>query len=839
SLKRNQFGGTFGGRIIRDKLFFFGGYQSSRIRQDPSATTAFVATTAALAGDFSQLDGPGCQSNGAARVIKDPATGSPLTNYHINPARFDPAALKLATYLPTTTDPCGKVLFGTPVQSNETQYISRVDWNINSKNIVYGRYFYDDYNLAAFFNPKNILVTATSGNAQRVQSFALGETYTVSPQLVNAFHFAFSRRRIDRGPNANGINAAALGVNNVYQGTNNYLQLSVTNGGFAIGSGTGALGIFNVNSFQEADDLDWMHGKHRFAFGVDVIRTQNNVNSHFEDNGWFQFSGIYSNDPLLDFLTGYMNRYEQTMPQQIAYRQTVLGLYGQDTFHITSKLVMNAGLRWEPTLFPQDVFARGSSFSRAAFNAGQTSQVFTNAPAGMFFYGDTGVPRAFTKDTLTNFSPRLGFVYDLDGSGNTVVRTGGAILYDTLGTYLTYRVTANNLPYGITVSNQSGPYQFSNPWAKVPGGNPFPLPFNPPKNFVFPQAASQVILPDQIRPVTMAQWNAGVQHQFSPNWVASLSYLGNRTYNMMLGNEVNPAVYIPGTWTGPGSCGPLTISPGVGKACSSTANTQNRRVLNLANPAIGKYYGQQTLTYDRGFADYHGMLVAVEHRFANNYTLLVNYTWSKCMHIGPINSIGIEGVIQNPYNPRSDYGPCTYDATHIFNMTSVVTSDLKTSSRLIRAMLNQWEFAPIVRYQTGLPFSPLTGTDNSLTGIGVDRPNVTGVDPYAHGSRTAALYQFLNASKANPSFVPNPLGTFGNAGRDSLRGPGYFDIDASVSRMFNITERLKLTLRFEAFNALNHPNFNPPNPSLASSSFGRITSALDPRILQGAIKVTF
>src|SRR5262249_28808360 len=151
-------------------------------------------------------------------------------------------------------------------------------------------------------------------------------------------------------------------------------------------------------------------------------------------------------------LMGYMNKYEQTMPQTHAYRQTVLGLYGQDTFHLTPKLVMNAGLRWEPTLFPQDVFARGSTFSRAAFDAGQTSLVFPNAPAGMFFDGDKAVPRAFTKDTFTNFSPRLGFVYNPDGDGKTVLRTGGAILYDTLGTFLTYRVTANNLPYGITVS---------------------------------------------------------------------------------------------------------------------------------------------------------------------------------------------------------------------------------------------------------------------------------------------------------------------------------------------------------------------------------------------------
>ena len=149
SLKRNQFGGTFGGRIIRDKLFFFGGFQQSDIRQDPSGSSAFVPTAAALAGDFSALDGAACQANGVARVIDDPATGKPLPNDHINPNRFDPAALALVKYLPKTTNPCGKVAYGVPVIYNARQYVTRVDWTINPKNSLYGRYLQDNYNQPA------------------------------------------------------------------------------------------------------------------------------------------------------------------------------------------------------------------------------------------------------------------------------------------------------------------------------------------------------------------------------------------------------------------------------------------------------------------------------------------------------------------------------------------------------------------------------------------------------------------------------------------------------------------------------------------------------------------
>ena len=174
SLKRNQFGGTLGGKIIRDKLFYFGGFQQSNIRQDPSASTAFVPTAAALTGDFSVLDGAGCQSKGVARAILDPTNGQPLPNRQISPSRFDPASLALAKYLPTgAADACGKVSYGIPVQSNESQYVGRVDWIVNTKHSLYGRYFIDNYDLAAFFDPKNDTSEAESRGKSEAQTAQL------------------------------------------------------------------------------------------------------------------------------------------------------------------------------------------------------------------------------------------------------------------------------------------------------------------------------------------------------------------------------------------------------------------------------------------------------------------------------------------------------------------------------------------------------------------------------------------------------------------------------------------------------------------------------------------
>ena len=830
SLKRNQFGGTFGGRIIRDKLFFFGGVQETIVRQNPSGSSAFIPTTAALNGDFSALDGAGCQTSGLARAIKDPATGTPLANDFLNPNRFDPAALALLKYLPVASaNSCGKISYGVPVIYNARQYVVRVDWTLNAKHSVYGRYLQDNYNQPAPFSTTNYLYTTTLGVSQRPQTIVLGDTYEINPSTLNSFHFTFGRKYVARFPNSNGLDPAKLGVQNIFTpplATDN-LQLAVTSSFSTGGSGFSKWG---VTSFQEADDVDLTRGNHQMAFGVDVLRTQDNQNDEYNDSGTFSFNGQYSNDPLLDFLTGTMNNFTQTLQQDYSYRQTLVALYGQDTIRLTPRLVANVGLRWEPTLPSHDYFNRGSVFSLAGFAAGHVSSVFPNAPPGQYFYGDPGVTKSFTGDHWLNLSPRVGFVLDPRGDGKTTIRIGGGVLFDSFGTFLTYRVTGQNAPWGVTVSETSGPYQFSNPWGNVAGGNPFPLPLFPPPNYVFPLSAADTFLPSKALAPTTAVWNFGVQHQFASNWIATITYLGNETSHLMLGNEINPAVYIPG------NCGTA--------ACSTTSNTQARRFLNQINPNTGKYFSTMDFADEGISANYEGMLASIEHRLANNYTILANYTRSKCLGVGPVTSLG-GAVIENPANPRGDYGPCSYDVPNLFNVSFVYSSHFGHGG-FASYLLSDWQIAPLMRYATGFPVNPLSGLDNSRTGVGLDRPNVvSGVDPYIHSGRTSSLFQWINPA----AFAQNAVGTFGTAGHFSLRTPGYFDMDAALSRKFNVGERFALETRVEAFNVTNHPNFGGstpstgvglgPNVTRSSSSFGRITTAGDPRILQGALKVIF
>jgi hypothetical protein len=830
SLKRNQFGGTFGGRIIRDKLFFFGGVQETIVRQNPSGSSAFVPTAAALNGDFSAIDGAGCQSSHTARTVLDPATGKPLVNNHIDPSRFDPASLALIKYLPVASaNSCGQVNYGVPVIYNARQYVARVDWIISTKHSLYGRYLQDNYDQPAPWDPANILYTTTLGVTQKPQTFVLGDTYAINANTLNSFHFTFGRKFIARFPNSNGIDPADLGVMNIYTPplAQDNLQVGVTGDFTTGGSGYSKWG---VNSFQEADDVDLTRGKHQIAFGVDLIRTQDNQNDEYNDSGTFSFNGQYSNEPLLDFLLGRMNNFTQTLQQDYSYRQTLIELYAQDTIRLTPKLVANVGLRWEPTLPPHDYFNRGSTFSMEGYTRGVVSSVFPNAPPGQYFYGDPGVTKSFTHDHWLNLSPRLGFVYDPRGDGKTVVRVGGGILFDSLGTFLTYRVTGQNAPWGVTVTEGNGPYQFNNPWSTVPGGNPFPLPLFPPSNYVFPLSASDTFLPPKALPPVLQTWNLGVQHQFAENWIATVTYLGNSTSHLMIGNEYNPAVYIPGM------CGAT--------ACSTTGNTQARRVLTRINPNAGKYFSSTDYADNGISANYEGVLASIEHRLADNYTILANYTYSRCHGVVPVTSLG-GPTIQNPSNPRGDYGPCTYDVPNLFNASVIYYSHLQGHGAL-SLLLNNWQIAPLLRYETGFPVNPVSGRDNSLTGVGLDRPDVVPGQPvYTHGSHSSKLYQWVNPAR----FVQNATGQFGNAGHFSLRTPSYFDVDAALSRVFKFAEVFNLEARVEAFNLTNHPNFGGPtpstgvslgpNPTLSSSSFGRITTAGDPRILQGALKLTF
>lgn len=855
SLKRNQFGGTFGGHIVKDKLFFFGGYQGTRNKQVSNATSYCLPTPAELAGDFSKMGGS-CAKNAAdGSNLVNPATGAKINTTagtpgyrQVDTSTYSAPSLAFVKYLPLAQeDPFGLVSVALPANNQEDQYIGRVDWNLSQRHTMYGRYYITNYKAPSYYSPTNILLSTTAGNDERVQTATYGDIFNLSPTVVNTFRATWARRRDNRGPTAGGINAKTLGIN-VYTYVPVDFRLSVTNGP-AAGCGTCSPGFFNSNSEDFSDDIDYQHGKHSFAFGAEYIRAADNTNAGYLQNGQYTFNGQLSGvnnknvgEGILDFLTGRMQSFGQSRSQQTAFRQNIFSFYGQDTWHLTTNLTFTYGLRYEPLLYQTDKFGRGSTFDQAAFNSNTHSTIYPNAPAGTLYPGDPGIPKNLTNNRLNNFSPRVGLA--INASPRTVFRLGGAMMYDSPALFLNQR-QITNAPFtneiGIT-----GNLSFANPYQNYPGGSPFPGVFPPDKTSVFPTQGAYVIMKRDARTPVIYQWTASLQQDLGKGWNFSANYLGNRNVHQYIGVYPNRATYIPGTSTGlAGSCGPLVAPnlPAAGSACSTTAsaNANARTPLSLANPAQGAYY-TPTLTVidDHGFSNYNGGIFTIQHR-AGNFNFLANYTWSKCLDLADNQGDIAGAVLQNSGNPRGDYGACGFDVRNIANITFVTESKFASLHGLAAALANGWQIAPLVRMTSGTPINVVTGSDVSLTAQAQDRPNLVPNVPLRTNVKVTSLAANGNRFYFNKAaFTAAPTGTFGNLPRNFLRTPNYYNVDLSVSRNFNVYERLRFQLRLESFNVLNHPNltgFGTSNP--ASGTFGYANSAADPRIFQAAGRFTF
>jgi hypothetical protein len=636
-----------------------------------------------------------------------------------------------------------------------------------------------------------------------------------------------------------------------------------------------------------------LRGRHQLVFGGEWIQNQLNISNQFQSNGTFTFDGRYSlngpkgggagGDPNLDLLMGAMSAFQQSKQQQNALRGPIPSLYIQDTFHANKQLTLVGGLRWAPEFIPVDYFNRGTTFNMAAFLANKFSSVYPTAPAGTFFYGDPGVPRQFTKNSPWQFSPNVGVSFDPTGDGKTVIRGGAALAYDMVN-FFTGQRTQQNPPFATNITQTqtatSGPMSFSSPWSV--GGitsNPFPLPFHPTAAQALFFAQSQyIVLPVQFHPAYTMQWTASVQRDLSRGWQLQVQYVGSHTVHAPAGTPINPAVFVPGVWGagGTGCAGVVTTGPAgkppgaAGTPCSTVANQSQRFYLTEQNPAQGNGYagggGGSVLVNSVGMANYHGLITTVQHRLSSSFSLLANYTWSKCLNVADAQGDLAGTTVENPSNPGFDYGPCGSDARNVENIVLVTKSNFGIANRFTALLVNNWEFAPLAHIVSGAPFTVTAGQDNSFTAVGNDRPNlIPGVPIYLHqairSGTGAANRGYLNPA-AFAQVCPTgatPLtcasyGTYGNMGRNSFRGVTNYQFDAQISRIFPIHESLNLTLRLEAFNVLNHPNFNLPtgnttgtpgnttgnNAVLSSTTFGQVTTtANQPRIFQASAKFNF
>lgn len=829
SLKRNQFGGTAGGKIIRDKLFFFGGYQQTVQRSNPANNTAHVPTALTAVGNFSVEDAPtsagGCQNK--AITLKDPATGTPFPGNIIPTSRFDPAAAKLlGTYIPVSTDPCGVYLYAYPTNNPDWQVIGRVDYVRSEKHTLFARYYIYNYTALTLFDGKNALTTGSAGNKDETNTVTFGDTYTVSPTMVNSLHATFDRRADNRGAAPNLFGPNSLGITGFQENMpNDYMQISVSNY-FNVACGTCAPGYFNINNYQLSDDYQWLKGKHQLAFGFDFRKEQFNSLNNQQSNGQWTFSGVASGDALADLELGKTGSLTDGNALSDYTRMTVFAAYIQDTYRLNPHLTLNLGVRWEPDLPAVDKQCRGDQFSMAAFLANQHSTQYPNAPAGLLFGNDSGNSNGckFSDTHWLTTSPRVGVVWDPTGSGKQTVRAGFSLMHDSTELFYPERLTTNP-PYASSVllgqntgatgaAGITGP--FSNPFLGVPGGDPFP------SVGAFPLSSTFVTIPPSVKPTYMMQWNLAYSRQFGKDWLATATFLGNRTNHILGANDINAPQPSP---------------------TATTGNEAARRLLTLLNPTQGAYYSSIIQTDNGANSSYNGLLLKVEHRFATHFTWLTNYTWSHCISTWDFGGELAGNNYQNANNRNAERGDCNFDRRQIFN-SSLVASSGGLGTGLVRGITKDWQVAPIVSLYTGQPVNITDGTDVSLTGDGLDRPNVVpGVT-----TMVGTTNQWFNpaafagncalAAYSGNRYCQAP-GTFGNAGRDVIHGPGTIQWDMSLSRRFQFTERWKLELRGEFFNIMNHANWNNPTTAANSTTFGQITGFGSPRLIQLAMKAYF
>ncbi|HJT89196.1 MAG TPA: TonB-dependent receptor, partial [Bryobacteraceae bacterium] len=567
SLKRNQYGGTIGGPIKKDKIFFFAGYQGTAIRSDPNSAFTFIPTQQMLNGDFSTFASAQCQ--GTNRTLTNPvAGGAQFTGNHISPAAFNPASLKMMSFYTPSADPCGKTFFGIKQNSNEEMGVAKVDYQISTKQSVFVRYFATHLDLQTPYDGKNPLTETLSGANDLVNSGVIGDTWVISPSTINSFRVTANRSGITK-TQIPSFDASTLGIN-----------MTTLVPGHIVASASGGIyssSVFSyaatdpTTSFQSGDDLSLIRGSHQIQVGVNWMHSYQNIYGPLFGDGSFSFNGQYTGLPLADFLMGYSSSFTQAGVQQADDRYTYFGAYAQDSWKVTRNLTVNYGLRWEPYFGNTMPNARVGHFYPDLFQQNVHSSVYPNAPAGYLFAGDSqfNTNNRPAHPKLNDFAPRFGLAWDPTGNGKMSIRASWGMFYDLPHTLFAYGFSEEP-PWSSTIGIPGGrttPIAFNNPWASNGGVNPFPLSLG--ANAIFPLAATYTTYPLNLDVTYLEQWNLSVEKQLG-SWVVKADYLGNNTMHLWGDDPIN-APLPPG--------GP------------TSASVQSRRPLTLLNPAQGAYYG--------------------------------------------------------------------------------------------------------------------------------------------------------------------------------------------------------------------------------------------------------
>ncbi len=794
-LRRNQFGGTIGGPIKRDHLFFFAAYQGTRQSSSPNPANIIVPSIPERSGNFAELL-PTTQLNYPGTTT--PAPGNDLSAY------VSQAAVNFLNAFVPNPQPgkTGNQYTYNPASTlHEDQYIGKIDATLSSKDTLSGRFVYVDNKVLQEPSTSNLpgflaQIDYTNYNV------AVNETHVFSPHLLNLFTFGFNDiarhqlpvipKQLTWGDLGAGI---TRGVSNAPIGWD-----TTVSGDF------GSLSRWPLNQlragYQYSDTVNWTLGNHSLSLGGDVRQQYTDQSQTFQTDASLTFNGTFTKNSLADFLVGRMSKITQQSYNGGKPAATTPDLFAEDDWKISQHLTLNLGLRWEPFVPLHDRLNRVSQY-----RAGQQSTVLPNAPAGYVFPGDAGVPTNTYPARWGVFAPRVGFALDVFGDGRTSLR-GAFGIYNASIRSQALNNLSTNLPYAYSLAISSPTGGLANPYNDI-GGDPFPFTAPTPAQyssytFATPLAALTDFSPN-FRNARIDQWNLNLQQQLPWQSVITIAYVGSVGEHLFATVEENPAL--------------------ANKAGSST---QARRVNTNFTSITHQFSGAHS--------SYNALQATYNKRISQGITVLANYTWSRSID----NDSDDSSAIYNPFNYRAARGLSDFNVGSSF-VTSFIWKFPEPGSNglLVRSLAKGWELNGIVKLTTGTPFSVTSGVDNSKSGVNADLADRIGpAITYNGTSRAQEVTKWFNTA----AYTTNAVGTFGNSGRNSLVGPGLEDVDLGFTKALPSVSVIRPVFRAEAFNLLNHTNLANPNGSLSSSSFGKITSINangSPRVLQVALRLEF
>ncbi len=795
-LHRNQFGGTVGGPIRKDKTFFFASYAGLRERTSIYNNTATPLTARERTGDLSL-------TAGTAPV--DPLGGAAFPGKVIPGSRLDPVAKKITdTYIPLPNLAAGlyEAQLGHPKDTDE--FIGKIDHNLTQTHRLQGSVF--ETSGSDLVGLLGNIPWVSRNFTWRQYNWNASDTWILSPTKVNEFRAAYIRDFGGR-TNAPAVSLGDLGSLYKIQGAPSLPQIAVASRFNLTSAIPGP--VAGSNLYQIRDLMSISASRHSIRIGGEAMLEKMIHDTLLNNYGTFSFTTTNprgSKNSTADYLLGLPATMNQDAPTTKINNDWYFAFYAQDDFRVNSRLTLNLGARWDIQTPITDPFNRFLTFV-----PGQKSTIVPAAPVGLLFPGDPGVGRGIITTAWNHISPRLGISYDPFGDRKTAIRAAAGIFYGSISGN-EWNTSSDNQPFAIR-QQFNDVYSLSDPYKLQPGGvGPFPYSYSPSApRFIAPSATVGISL-DYKSPYTY-QMNFAVQRQLTNTTSLTVAYVNNLTHRIPAIQDIN--------------------YPGL----TSTATTAN---VNARRPYLPNTLSSIGMIKSILNSAYHGMQITGEKRLSHHFIAKGYYTFGKGLDAVNTQNSTLQAATDWT-NILLDRGRANNDRHHSAVISGVWELDyFRHMAAPIRLVAGGWSIAAIGSMRSGTPLTITTGTDNNLDGTNNDRADLIG-DPRLSPNRTrsAVVDQWFNiASFSKTTQLKNNLA--GTSGRNIIDGPGLKNVDMTISRTFKVTEKTTLQFRGEATNALNIVNLsNPGTNANTATTFGKVTTARPMRQAQLGLKLVF